>query len=465
MPQMRNLYEVNKEMIKPACALDRVSYVEHIVRRQRTPAVGREVEVFVSHWWGEEFPKFMRALDRYARVRSASQASWRRAVFIVCLVFVVAPMIISGVVSALGLEDTLHTDRQFNPASVLNMLIVMATPVVLVLTHKPKLDPMETSFWICAFANNQFAVGHAIGENGDVMTSSFASALQASACKQVAVILDSEITIYRRVWCAFEFFFAKVLLPQKMSKHMEISMIDEHGVVSDGDASRPTIRGLRKAIKDVKIAEASSSRPEDKSNIFGFIESEQACTEDLDEQLRHFAKMGLNAANVRRRAPAAVLFLGPLGSVNVVYGLRSVLKMGSDGCDFDSCPDHTVIQLGTIFLGLALMAALFLFIVPKPLLTVQGKHTCSAHTRRVLGRAGLAIAVFVVPGVLLEVTCWIMMSPFGSTYGLGKMHIMCWDVMHVTTGLAALAAFAYLGTRDMERFAPVRRYVEDAFLA
>lgn len=31
-----------------------------------------KANTFVSHWWGEEFPKFMRALSRFASMRCAN---------------------------------------------------------------------------------------------------------------------------------------------------------------------------------------------------------------------------------------------------------------------------------------------------------------------------------------------------------------------------------------------------------
>merc|ERR1712125_166750 len=98
-------------------------------------------------------------------------------------------------------------------------------------------DPMAWSFWICAFSNNQFAVDHAIGEGGDVTSSSFATALQSATCKEVVALVDARGVIYQRIWCAFELFFARVMMPTYSQKVLPVLLVNEHGIVSYGDGA------------------------------------------------------------------------------------------------------------------------------------------------------------------------------------------------------------------------------------
>lgn len=460
-PEMRNLYEVNAEMIKPACMLEQVSFVENLVLRHRAQPEGKDVDVFVSHWWGEAFPKFVRALDRYAKVRSAAQAQWWWRIAIMCIVFVLSPVAISAAMLAIGMADE-DDVQHFGIPSCLNIMIVLTVPGILVLTLRGKHDPMETSFWICALANNQYAIDHAIDEHGDLMSTSFAAALQAPSCKDMAIILDPSATIYRRVWCAFEFFFAKVILPQKMSKHMEIVMTNDHGVVSDGDASRGTIESLYNAISNVRIADADASHAKDKANILRYIEEEHACTEDIDSELCRFAQAGVHAASVRRRAPCAIFLLGPLSGIATVYGIKASTMQWVE-CETDAlCFENLAVVLSLSVLGPLLMVALVCCLVPNPVSTIRCRSRWSAHTRRVVERTILAITAFVAPAMLVELSCAAMGD---AGFVVGAVQVMCWGVLFFVAGLAVFFGIAYYGAREVERFGRIRRYVEDTFLA
>lgn len=66
---MRNLYEVTAEVIMPVCQREQISYVEHLSRRRPTRD-GIAIRTFVSHWWGEEFPTLVKALQSYAQVKN-----------------------------------------------------------------------------------------------------------------------------------------------------------------------------------------------------------------------------------------------------------------------------------------------------------------------------------------------------------------------------------------------------------
>merc|ERR1712137_1179086 len=81
-------------MIKPACQEAGISYVE-LVARERPHM---RVDTFVSHWWGVEFPFFIRSLDRYARLR-CGVGLWRDT----CMFLAIATLLcVAPVAAAFG---------------------------------------------------------------------------------------------------------------------------------------------------------------------------------------------------------------------------------------------------------------------------------------------------------------------------------------------------------------------------
>ena len=58
----------------------------------------------------------------------------------------------------------------------------------------------HTSYWVCAYANNQHAVGEDIVNNP--RCTSFYQAMQK--CQGVLLILDKDGTPFERIWCCFE---------------------------------------------------------------------------------------------------------------------------------------------------------------------------------------------------------------------------------------------------------------------
>merc|ERR1712137_1246892 len=194
-------------IIKPTCSMSHLSYVEHL----RTYSGGlpearpATVDTFVSHWWGEEFPKFVATLKQYARSRS------RR----LC---------------------------------------------------KRKRDADDWAFWICAFANNQFAIDHALGVDGDVTSSAFAMALQDS--RDVVAVIDAEAQIYRRIWCVFELFYADRMLPDRK---LEVFLANEDGIISTGAVSAEVVDKISRILSEVNICNAQASTEADKTRIWRFI--------------------------------------------------------------------------------------------------------------------------------------------------------------------------------------------------
>lgn len=270
--QMRNLYEVNAEVIKPRCEHLRISFVEALRAEEAEgrwkecmePALeGVRVDTFVSHWWGEEFPLLVRTLKKYAKWRCDAKLQRKRV----------------------------HT---------------------------------EWSFWICAFANNQFAVEHATGLGGDVATTAFAVALQN--CSEMVAVIDPEAMIYSRVWCTFELFYAHSL-PHKP----KIALANAGGVFSSGSATRATVLQMHELLSRVRVSEAKATVPADRDMIMHALAAAGVSTRTLDGILCSQVEEGLRMVCLRAKffSQLACFFLSTMVAVMVLLGVIFEREQGA----------------------------------------------------------------------------------------------------------------------------------------
>merc|ERR1712176_1526324 len=100
--EMRNLYEVNEDIIKPACSTHLISYVELLSKRN--PSRDTEQITFVSHWWGQEFVLLVEALERVARAQSAVPVRFRGKVAIYLAVSVLYGFLFGVAVNISGVD-------------------------------------------------------------------------------------------------------------------------------------------------------------------------------------------------------------------------------------------------------------------------------------------------------------------------------------------------------------------------
>lgn len=321
--ESRNLYEVNKEMIMPRCAAERVSYVEWLARhtRQARSECRVPVQTFVSHWWGEEFPKFMASLERYAKLR-ARQAESKRWVISLAAV-ALAGAVIPPFILLLNTGWSRARMRRFglNIAKVTNaalfdflvrIIFLLLATIRRLSTEHVEQKSLNHSFWICAFCNNQYAIDHALGVKGDVYTTSFAQALQAETCHDMVAIFDRTGELYNRVWCVFEFFMVKEILPKRRGRNLSIYMANERGVISEGDATDDVIRDVRNAISKIDTAQSRASVMKDKVMIEEHLVRMGTTHDQLDGMLRQLAEDALHAAGLRKFLPFVTFSIGPL---------------------------------------------------------------------------------------------------------------------------------------------------------
>ena len=133
-----NMYDVVARILKPRTKARQVAYAELL--EPLAP------NVFVSHWWGEEFICFVTALRLFASVYVSQTHSFDQASF----------------------DVVLKQD-----------------------------DEKDVSFWVCSFANRQWEVN--LGNT--LQESPFERALSSPCCTHVVMIMDPAATPLCRIWC------------------------------------------------------------------------------------------------------------------------------------------------------------------------------------------------------------------------------------------------------------------------
>ncbi|CAE7890954.1 ANK2 [Symbiodinium microadriaticum] len=198
------MYDVVEEIIKPLTKSRRVAFAELL--EPLAP------QVFVSHWWGEEFVCFVRALHLFA---GSYRSETKR---VVC-----------------DDEDD---------------------------TWETVCEPTEeVAFWVCSFANRQWEVN--LGET--LQESPFERALAAPSCTHVVMIMDPLATPLQRIWCLYE-----VLRAHALKKEFHIAT--ENGVLTLGSdepfgEQREDLLRLTKRVLEIDPTTAKASQEQDRCMI------------------------------------------------------------------------------------------------------------------------------------------------------------------------------------------------------
>eukprot|EP00928_Gymnodinium_smaydae_P016624 TRINITY_DN16264_c0_g1_i1.p1 TRINITY_DN16264_c0_g1~~TRINITY_DN16264_c0_g1_i1.p1 ORF type:complete len:573 (+),score=50.67 TRINITY_DN16264_c0_g1_i1:111-1829(+) len=339
-PKKRNLYEVNTTLIRPLCADSRVSYVEmlSITNKRRRHA---SIDTFVSHWWGEEFDTLVLSLTKYAEMQCYSERHWISVFASYSMAGIILPPFLRffgfyrhtarGCRMQMGVWEPmvpLYSKVPLQPCTedvwLCFVLCVLVSFIVYLCTQHVGRNPRTWSFWICAFANNQYALQHALGGE-DVGRSSFATAMRARSCKDVVALLDSTGEIYRRAWCAFELFYASIVLPRHYGQRVGIKLINDHGIVSKADCSNDVVENMAHMIEDVRTADAKASVARDRTMIRAAMYKEGITFEDLDEALRNIARTALCDVRKKSWAPLVVFTLFPVASTGIAINLYDLV--------------------------------------------------------------------------------------------------------------------------------------------
>ena len=278
------------------------------------------MQTFVSHWWGEEFKDLVESLDRYATNRCIARQRLRLWTVVHSIATLLLNILLLKFSTAgHSLVEHVREGRVCltHPRTTLwlvswNASITMTIFVILILeAFWNRNQAKNWTFWICAFANNQYKLEHALGKNGNLESSAFATALR-SEIESVVCIIDPKCVIYTRIWCAFELFYVKCVL--RHEKQLPMVLINEKGVISEGGLSGKVMYDIQLAIKNVRTADAEATEESDKQKINEYIRERGHSYAKLDDTLKDLTNVGLDNASLRRRAILIFFFLCPVTS-------------------------------------------------------------------------------------------------------------------------------------------------------
>eukprot|EP00927_Polykrikos_kofoidii_P006632 TRINITY_DN12689_c0_g1_i1.p1 TRINITY_DN12689_c0_g1~~TRINITY_DN12689_c0_g1_i1.p1 ORF type:complete len:628 (+),score=64.92 TRINITY_DN12689_c0_g1_i1:138-1886(+) len=450
--QMPNLYEVNKDIIMPKCTSSGVSFVEMLAGK-RESFCGVLVETFVSHWWGEEFLLLVRSLRRYAEARCASHCTWRWTASTFAVSSVIGPVMLViilnrfhvRVTNATDLDETESALGVLGQAFILcwnTLLVALCTVLASRYLDKRPRDPSTWSFWICAFANNQYALEHSLPTDG-VKQSSFAVALRAPTCKEVFAILDDEGQLYSRIWCVFELFFAtRVLSTLLGGRPIAVSIGNEHGVVSDGDAPLRTVKWLTTKINGIQVADAQASVETDRIMIWDEINQMNTKPDELDQVLRAMAKKSLQTVRLRHMMPSVVVIM--ICAAATLGWVR----------DFRIDPGWGCFVAGVFLVGFALLAC------PLP---------WPAELQFVPRAICLVLIITAPSGVFIVAFSVLTYAEVGTDDPIHRFMQETYTLVSMSAVAAAscslLFGISWIFARNWQGITRLRRFVEDVFFA
>lgn len=475
--QSRNLYEVNEVMIKPRCEEERISYVELLARHSRVGSGHMPVQTFVSHWWGEEFTKFVASLERFAQLRQRShEGGWMPTLIGMAVFGLILPPCILYFMTGWSVADMqqfrwdpLRVTKAANIDFLLRGCLLVARVVARLTLEEPVREMSGNySFWICAFCNNQYALDHALGVQGDVSTTSFAQALHAQTCQDVVAVFDSTGELYNRVWCIFEFFMVKELLPKKFGRFLGIFMANEEGVFSEGDATADAVKDVRSAILKINTAEAQASVPRDKEQIEEYLSSLGCTHANLDKMLRQIGREGLQAAVMRRALPLMTFAMGPAMGTLFTEWVHSTYNW--------SRPEHPVVRLYLPYLiarppsrwasvACLLLGSACIWCVEVIVMANVAQRLKDTYRTRVF----LGSFLMAFPGIFYSMLQAVVFASMPReswvVYFVACSRNIC-AVCQIYVAIAGLLlGLLYVALRDRKDFSATRQWIEDTFFA
>ena len=167
----------------------------------------------MSHWWGEEFKDLVESLDRYATNRCIARQRLRLWTFVHSIATLLLNILLlqcnTAGSSLLKEARNMHVGRVCltHPGTMLwlvswNASITMTIFVILILeAFWNRNQAKNWTFWICAFANNQYKLEHALGKNGNLESSAFATALRSEIESVVCIIDPKWCDLYSNLVC------------------------------------------------------------------------------------------------------------------------------------------------------------------------------------------------------------------------------------------------------------------------
>mmetsp|Transcript_54509 Transcript_54509/g.127372 ORF Transcript_54509/g.127372 Transcript_54509/m.127372 type:complete len:776 (-) Transcript_54509:69-2396(-) len=222
VPRRPTMYQVVEHLIRPKTASRQCAFAE--LFEERAP------DVFVSHWWGEEFVLFVSALRKFALVPAKNEGSMPRQE---------------------EMEDVKEEADGRDDAEVsYDDLFALTDPAL-----------QDVVYWVCSLANRQWKVD--LGAT--LQDSPFERALVHENCKYVVMVMDPEVTPLSRIWCLYE-----VLRAHALKKKFHIAT--ENGVLTYGSKEphgkqREDLLNMCVKVLDINAQEARASKEQDRLQI------------------------------------------------------------------------------------------------------------------------------------------------------------------------------------------------------
>jgi len=202
-----NLYAVCEFFIKPLTKASQVSYAELMKPK------GCTIDLFISHYWGEEFAEFCQSTHRFA--------CW----------------------------------------------FVLQKCRYLV-DEEAAIRARQLSFYICAFSNNLWNIEAEMGKSLD--ETPFHKVIRSPTTQMVVMNVDQLASTFARAWCSFEFFLAVETGKQFClnSRHGPPEVMYEAGIEAE-----MALTHLFEVLQVMDIRSCSCSVQEDFDMIHGHLAS------------------------------------------------------------------------------------------------------------------------------------------------------------------------------------------------
>lgn len=164
--------------------------------------------------------------------------------------------------------------------------------------HTAFTGAIDAAYWICSFANNQWAIAQEIGT--DVLDSAFAKVLR-SGVLGVVMVLDQQVQPLTRVWCLFELFLSN-------KTFLQVVFATDCGILGDELCDSVGVAlELGRRISCLQVERCQASSELDKQRIFAHLRGELGSLEKMDGIIKEMVREMLRRNLRHARASTATL--------------------------------------------------------------------------------------------------------------------------------------------------------------
>jgi hypothetical protein len=241
------MYYVCPNIIIPLTQPKKLSYSEL--------AGPRNLDWFVSHFWGIPFAEFCRTIQKHSLGEGDAIAAHE---------------------SDMNIKNGLDRCVEANAAASEGLRgSIMPNPSF------SDNGRAETAYWICTFSNNQFELGKELGTKWD--ESSFYKALNSGLVKGTLMILDLDVSPLKRSWCIFELLQTFQLSEFHQGDFAGLLLGTDAGILNYGNAGMDMIVAVASSISKLSLEDATATSEDDKNMIDSLVKSQSGGYEAVNE--------------------------------------------------------------------------------------------------------------------------------------------------------------------------------------